>query len=80
MLFVKTDCPICIEDQVGPPTVAPSCGHEVCIDVFQRLGGKIGGREEEEEEKNSFVCVDFRTYPSTTIAAVATTTTTVFPH
>ena len=42
MLFAANDCPICHEEQTGPPTVALSCGHIVCPTDFRRLGGRIG--------------------------------------
>ena len=42
MLFIPADCPVCMEEQTGPPTVALPCGHVVCTQDFQRLGGRIG--------------------------------------
>jgi hypothetical protein len=42
MVFIQADCPVCMEDQVGPPTVALACGHVLCQDDFMRLGGRVG--------------------------------------
>jgi hypothetical protein len=42
MLFIQADCPVCMEDQVGPPTVALGCGHVYCKDDFIKLGGRVG--------------------------------------
>ena len=42
MLFIQADCPVCMEDQVGPPTVALACGHVLCKDDFKKLGGRVG--------------------------------------
>ena len=42
LLFAKGDCPVCQEDQTGPPTVGLSCGHVICPTDFQRLGGRVG--------------------------------------
>lgn len=42
MIFTKADCPVCMEDQIGPPVVSLPCGHVVCVDDFERLGGRTG--------------------------------------
>jgi hypothetical protein len=42
MVFIQADCPVCMEDQVGPPTVALACGHVLCQDDFMKLGGRVG--------------------------------------
>jgi hypothetical protein len=42
MLFAQADCPVCMEDQAGPPTVALGCGHVCCKDDFIKLGGRVG--------------------------------------
>jgi hypothetical protein len=38
-VFVSSNCPICLEENVTPPMVALSCGHLVCGEDFGRLGG-----------------------------------------
>jgi hypothetical protein len=42
MIFTKADCPVCMEDQIGPPVVTLPCGHILCVQDFQRLGGRTG--------------------------------------
>jgi hypothetical protein len=42
MLFVQANCPVCMEDQVAPPTVALACGHVLCQDDFIKIGGRVG--------------------------------------
>jgi len=62
--FLSASCPVCLEDNAGPPMVNQACGHMVCPVCFQQLGGKIGEdamlsseevarREEAEREANS---------------------------
>ncbi|CAJ1956525.1 unnamed protein product [Cylindrotheca closterium] len=41
VVFMKMECPICIESQ-DPPVVAFPCGHGVCKPCFERLGGRTG--------------------------------------
>lgn len=41
VFFMKAECPICIEN-VDPPVVAFPCGHGVCKQCFERLGGRTG--------------------------------------
>eukprot|EP00980_Cylindrotheca_fusiformis_P000143 scaffold24_cov128-Cylindrotheca_fusiformis.AAC.16 len=42
VLFTKLEeCPVCM-DEVGPPVVSLPCGHVVCEDDFERIGGRIG--------------------------------------
>ena len=53
MVFIPADCPVCQEDQAGPPTIALTCGHVLCPKDFKELGGSIGvvvnGDEQHEE-------------------------------
>jgi len=43
LVYVQTKCPICWNEEAGPPIVALPCGHAICPEDYQRLGGRLPG-------------------------------------
>ena len=47
VIYASFACPICLEDQAGPPMVCLPCGHAVCEKDFRLLGGSTSDAAED---------------------------------
>jgi hypothetical protein len=73
MLFIKLDsCPICMEEHLEPPAVALACGHVICKEDFEKLGGIVGQRPADKPEP---MALPNGTDTSTTPSGTDTSTT-----